>query len=105
VVANLDWSLHQFDVKNGFLHGDIEEVYMEVHLGLEDSSSMGKGCKLKKALYGLKQSLRAWSSAFPKLCRDLITKKSQANYTLFIKHASQGKVMALIMYVDDIVVT
>jgi hypothetical protein len=61
IAANLDWLLHQFDVKNAFLHGDLkEEVYMEIPLGLEDSSSVGKVCKLKKALYGLKQSPRAW---------------------------------------------
>jgi hypothetical protein len=32
-------------------------------------------------------------------------KQSQANHTLFIKHSSQGNVTALIVYVDDIVLT
>jgi hypothetical protein len=65
IAANLNWPLHQFDVKNAFLHGDLEEeVYMEIPPGLEDSSSTGKVCKLKKALYGLKQSPRAWFERF-----------------------------------------
>jgi hypothetical protein len=65
IAANLGWSLQQFDVKNVFLHKDLEEeVYMEIPPGLEDSSSVGKVCKLKKALYSLKQSPRAWFEHF-----------------------------------------
>ena len=50
-AANLDWELQQFDVKNAFLHGDLEEeVCLEIPLGLNDERTQGKVCKLKKAI-------------------------------------------------------
>jgi len=59
ISANLDWPLHQFDVKNAFLHGNLEEeVYMDVPPGFATSHA-GVVCKLHKALYSLKQSPRA----------------------------------------------
>jgi len=58
LAANLDWPLHQFDVKNAFLHGDLEEeVYMDIPPGYT-STKPGTVCRLQRALYGLKQSLR-----------------------------------------------
>ncbi|KAL6316992.1 hypothetical protein AAG906_026686 [Vitis piasezkii] len=57
LAANLDWSLHQLDVKNAFLNGDLEEeVYMDIPAGLETTSNFNKVCRLRKSLYGLKQS-------------------------------------------------
>lgn len=39
-AANLDWDLHQFDMKNAFLDGDLEEkVYMEIPLGFDNEQS------------------------------------------------------------------
>ena len=60
LAANLGWPLHQFDVKNAFLHGDLEEVCIDISPGFEDDKTRGKVCRLKKSLYGLKQSPRAW---------------------------------------------
>ena len=55
IAANKEWPLYQFDVKNAFLHGEIEEeVYMKPSPGYSDEYNQGEGCKLKKALYGLK---------------------------------------------------
>src|SRR5436190_16780783 len=64
-AENRDWKVHQLDVKNAFLHGDLrEEVYKEIPPGFDDPKIVGKVCRLKHSLYGLKQSPRAWFDRF-----------------------------------------
>ncbi|PRQ31062.1 putative RNA-directed DNA polymerase [Rosa chinensis] len=105
LAANLDWPLQQFDVKNAFLHGDLhEEVYMDLPPGYGTSSKEQVVCKLKKSLYGLKQSPRAWFGRFTKFMKKIGYRQSNSDHTLFLKHQC-GKVTALIIYVDDMVVT
>ena len=60
VAVNNAWPLFQMDVKNEFLHGDLqEEVYMKLPTGHPREKESNKVCRLHKAIYGLKQSLRA----------------------------------------------
>ena len=65
VAANKDCPLYQFDVKNAFLHGEInEEVFMQAPPGFRENFGKNEGCRLRKALYGLKQTPRAWFCKF-----------------------------------------
>ena len=106
LAVNLNRDLQQYDVKNAFLHGDLEEeIYMEIPPGFEERLGTNKVCKLQKALYGLKQSPRAWFGRFAKVMLAAGYKQSQADHTLFIKHSKTGGVTALLVYVDDIIVT
>ena len=100
------WSLQQFDVKNVFLHGDLEEeVYLKAPLGYDGNLGKNKVCKLKKALYGLKQSPRAWFGKLTKVMTRMKYNQSQGDHTLFIKKSVHGKITVLIVYVDDIIMT
>jgi hypothetical protein len=85
LVANLDWPLHQLDVKNAFFHGDLEEeVYMDIPSGYSSSSKAKIECKLQQALYGLKQSPRAWFGRFSSAMRKYGFQQSNLDHTLFL---------------------
>lgn len=61
-------------------------------------------CKLKKSLYGLKQASR--QSNF-KLTESLLSyrfKQSKSDYSLFTYITTKGDFVALLVYVDDIII-
>ncbi|KAK1414103.1 hypothetical protein QVD17_29844 [Tagetes erecta] len=105
IAANKEWPLHQFDVKNAFLHGELkEEVYMDPPPGFMENYNSREVCRLKKSLYGLKQSPRAWFGRFTLAMKKYGFKQSNSDHTLFLKR--RGKLITcLIIYVDDMIIT
>ncbi len=99
------WSLHQMDVKNVFLHGDLqEEVYMEQPPSYVDQTHPNLVCRLKKVLYGLKHAPRAWSD---KIGQYLVTsgfQTSNADFSLYVKKKNHG-IIIIVIYVDDLIIT
>jgi hypothetical protein len=104
IAASQGWPLHQMDVKNVFLHGDLKEnIYMSPSLGLCSSLSSAV-CKLKWSLYGLKQGPRAWFEKFRSTLLRFSFVQSQYDSSLFLCKTPTGLVL-LLAYVDDIVIT
>lgn len=89
-AANFGWPLHQLDVKNAFLHGDLqEEVYMEIPPGLSTPGTVGKVCRLRRSHYCLKQSPRAWFDRFRLAVSSTKYKQYNGDHTVFYKHFKQ----------------
>ncbi|GKA02955.1 ribonuclease H-like domain-containing protein [Tanacetum coccineum] len=65
LAASRHWPVHQLDVKNAFLHGDLSEtVYMHQPPVFWYSAHPNYVCLLQRSLYGLKQAPRAWFQRF-----------------------------------------
>jgi hypothetical protein len=105
LVHSRDWPIHQLDVKNAFLHGNLTEtVYCSQPTGFVDSVHPNHVCKLNKSLYGLKQAPRAWYSRFATYFISLGFSEAKSDTSLFIYRRGTDTVY-LLLYVDDIVLT
>nr|ABB47203.2 retrotransposon protein, putative, unclassified [Oryza sativa Japonica Group] len=105
IAASRSWPIHQLDVKNAFLHGNLEEtVYCQQPFGFVDPSEPTAVCLLQKSLYGLKQAPRAWYQRFATYIRQLGFTSSASDTSLFI-YKDGDNVAYLLLYVDDILLT
>jgi hypothetical protein len=96
------WFLHQMDVNNAFLHGELhEDVYMCVPQGVT-SPKPNQVCKLLKSFYGLKQASRKWYERLTGLLVKQGYTQSSSDYSLFTL-TNGDSFTALLVYVDDII--
>jgi len=105
LALSRSWPIHQLDVKNAFLHGNLSEtVYCSQPTGFEDNAHPDYVCRLNRSLYGLKQAPRAWYSRFASYIIQLGFVEAKTDTSLFVYH--QGTDTAYLpLYVDDIVLT
>nr|GEX73909.1 ribonuclease H-like domain-containing protein [Tanacetum cinerariifolium] len=105
LAASRHWPIHQLDVKNTFLHGDLSKtVYMYQPPGFRDFVHPDHVCLLQRSLYGLKQAPRAWFQRFASNITHVGLQHSRCDSSLFI-YRQGAYTTYLLLYVDDIVLT
>jgi hypothetical protein len=91
-----NWHLHQLDVNNAFLHGDLQEdVYMILPPGV-NFNKPNQVCKLKKSLYGLKQAGRKWYEKLTSVLSHHHYIQASSDHSLFVKKTSSSFTILLV---------
>lgn len=105
LAASKSWKLWQMDVKNAFLHGELDrDIYIDQPQGFVNHEKPEYVCKLKKALYGLKQAPRAWYGKIAEFLVQSGYHVAPADSSLFVK-SQEGKLSIVLVYVDDLIIT
>jgi hypothetical protein len=102
IAKTKGWEVHQMDVKNSFLHGDLsKEIYMEQPQVFIQNSFLV--CRLKKSLYSLKQEPRAWYTKIDAyfLSQHFVRCKSDPNVYML---RTSDSLLILALYVDDLLI-
>ena len=103
IAAAKRWEIHHMDVKNAFLHGDLEEeIYMEQPQGYVHNSSLV--CKLKKSLYGLKQAPHAWYAKIDSYLLSQNFMRCKFDPNVYMLRTSDS-LLLIVLYVDDLLIT
>jgi hypothetical protein len=109
IILNLalsrGWPIHQLNVKNALLHGNLNEtVYCQQPPGFVKPSTLNHVCLLKKSLYGLRQEPCAWYQRFAAYLATFGFASSASDTSLFVYKDGSSSAY-LLLYVEDIILT
>lgn len=105
LAAIFDWELENMDVDTAYLNADVEEViYIELPEGCEEYDKNGEKLvgRLVKSIYGLKQAGRNWYHTLIAWLKEYGLKPSGADPCIFIKTYSDGSILIVAIWVDDL---
>jgi hypothetical protein len=104
LAAQLDWEIHQVDVKSAYLNATLkEEVYMHPPNQVLKLGQEGKVCRLLKAMYGLKQAGHKWYETLAAVFRELGYSRLSVDHSVFYKQDAWDS-MIVAVTTDDMAI-
>jgi len=106
IAATQDLEVHQMDVKNAFLNGDLdEEIYMTIPEGVQAPPGMSNPvCRLNRSLYGLKQAQRVWNKKIDDHFLSEGFLRLESDHCIYIRRQDQT-IIIVVLFVDDLLIT
>ena len=115
IAAQLDWQVHQMDVRTAFLNAPLSEAVLVMkptgYDGLvaddfqatkdKTTTSPKSVCRLRRALYGLKQAPRAWYDTLKVFLESQGMEAMTSDRAIF-RSMDPERILFLAVYVDDI---
>ena len=102
IAAYYDYEIWQIDVRTAFLNGNLDEsIYMIQPEGFTAQGQEQKVCKLQRSIYGLKQASWSWNIRFDTTIKSYNFEQNVDEPCVY-KRVIDGKVVFLVLYVDDI---
>jgi transposase InsO family protein len=99
LAAELNWEVHQMDVKSAYLNGVLEEeIFMEPPPGFDVPDGMV--LRLIKAVYGTKQGGRVWYKNVKAELEKMGYTRTEADHAVFVRFLD-NVVSIIVLYVDD----
>jgi hypothetical protein len=104
MIATEDLEMEASDVGNAYLESVVDkDLYMLLPTDLW-VDGVRQTVMLKKALYGLKQAGELWNKLFNKFLAGHGFTRCTADVCLYTKVLSDGEILYLLLYVDDLII-